>query len=499
MGVLIKLKWNGKVFKDIDVNPNEGALALKNHIKTLTNVPVDRQKVMCSKLWKGTLKDDFDLTGLKWKDGILIAMMGSAEINTAQPPAKEMIFVEDLSVKEKQEVAASDPPGLSNLGNTCYMNSTIQCLRKIPELRASLESSPLSIASSSNAEKMVYALNQLYKQMDNNDDYITPSQFVQLMRLTFPQFAQQGPKGGFAQQDADEFLSELLRVLSNSLTRPGSSYSFGDQKDAINALFGIELSEKVKCIESEDEPVREKYSKEKRLQCTINQDTLTLEQGMKVNLESELEMHSEILNRNALFKTTRRVSKLPKYLIVHENRFFWKRTPDSRDHQGVNCKILRSVKFGQDLDVFDLCDEKLQNIMKGPRDRHLQSKTDSKKTNEDNDASKDVEMSEEDAELQAALKMSMEDESSSGTSESIGIGFPDNFRGIYELFGIVTHKGRAADSGHYIGWTKNENKKDEWVCFDDETASFCKTEDIMNLSGGGDRDMTYLLFFRAKE
>lgn len=30
------------------------------------------------------------------------------------------------------------PKGLINLGNTCYMNATVQCLRTVPELRNAL-------------------------------------------------------------------------------------------------------------------------------------------------------------------------------------------------------------------------------------------------------------------------------------------------------------------------------------------------------------------------
>lgn len=38
--------------------------------------------------------------------------------------------------------------------------------------------------------------------------------------------------------------------------------------------------------------------------------------------------------------------------------------------------------------------------------------------------------------------------------------------GKYELVGLVTHKGRTADSGHYVAWVKQADGK--WVCFDDD-------------------------------
>lgn len=35
--------------------------------------------------------------------------------------------------------------------------------------------------------------------------------------------------------------------------------------------------------------------------------------------------------------------------------------------------------------------------------------------------------------------------------------------GMYELVACVTHKGRSADSGHYVGWTKKLNGSEEKV------------------------------------
>lgn len=35
-------------------------------------------------------------------------------------------------------------------------------------------------------------------------------------------------------------------------------------------------------------------------------------------------------------------------------------------------------------------------------------------------------------------------------------------------------------------------------CFNDDVVSPCKTEHVMTLKGGGDSDMAYLAFYRAK-
>lgn len=69
--------------------------------------------------------------------------------------------------------------------------------------------------------------------------------------------------------------------------------------------------------------------------------------------------------------------------------------------------------------------------------------------------------------------------------------------GLYELIGVVTHKGRSADGGHYVGWV--HARGDEWFECDDDFVSVVKTDDILNLAGGGDHHTAYLCFYRKLE
>merc|ERR1719498_1040331 len=103
-----------------------------------------------------------------------------------------------------------------------------------------------------------------------------------------------------------------------------------------------------------------------------------------------------------------------------------------------------------------------------------------------------------DDELQKALKMSMEAQGAADAEavDTVGPGIPPDFQGNYELFGLVTHKGRLADGGHYMGWVRQDG--DDWLLFDDDEVTPCKTEHVMPLKGGGDSDMAYLAFYRIK-
>jgi ubiquitin carboxyl-terminal hydrolase 14 len=61
---------------------------------------------------------------------------------------------------------------------------------------------------------------------------------------------------------------------------------------------------------------------------------------------------------------------------------------------------------------------------------------------------------------------------------------------------VLTHKGRSADSGHYVSWVRQDSDG-AWVLFDDDELVVKKEEDVLALCGGGDWHMAYLLLYRA--
>ena len=499
--VAIIVKWGKQQF-DVELDTSESVETFKAQLFALTSVPIERQKIMGVK--GGQLKDNANWDALGIKPGQKLMLMGTAEV-LAEPPEKATVFAEDLPPEEVAAAEATNPPGLANLGNTCYLNSSLQCMRAIPEIGTSLQkfvgggggSGPAGPAS-----ETIAALKDLNSELDrsNSAKEVKPFNFVARFRQAFPMFAQQAEGGrGFMQQDAEECWSTLVSAMAQCMQLPEGDGS-SDLPSApgpvlprmqelrgnlADKLFGIELESTYKCVESDaEEPYTQRESK-RTIGCYISDKTAHLYNAIETALDEHVEKTSPTLGREAQYEKKSRIARLPPYLAVHFVRFAYRKDTEKR------AKILRTVTFPPVLDIRNLCTAKLTAAVSAhcstlEKDIGIVPVSDAMKA----------------AAPAAAPAAAGESSAAPMEVEPVdvslveGAGY-DNKTARYELFGVITHQGRTAEGGHYVAWVKKDHKT--WLVFDDETVAEFPADRIKELHGGGDWHMAYMCFYRKMD
>eukprot|EP01088_Endostelium_zonatum_P003525 TRINITY_DN14733_c0_g1_i2.p1 TRINITY_DN14733_c0_g1~~TRINITY_DN14733_c0_g1_i2.p1 ORF type:complete len:480 (-),score=142.85 TRINITY_DN14733_c0_g1_i2:32-1402(-) len=454
MSIPIALKW-GKNKYDVLVNPQDNAAVFKSQVWTLTGVPPDRQKYPGIKSAKGgKLDDSVNMGSLNFAPNANIMLMGTAGPLPTEPV--KVTFLEDLAPSQT-EVISPYTPGLTNLGNTCYLNSALQILRTSPSLsllRPPSRNSPITGPLSS-------LLTDLSRPSSNP---ITPLGMVASWRNTFPQFAEK-QSDHFLQQDAEEAWTTLTREVSKDFPK------------VLDAFRGTIKQ----TITNNEEPTEVNVGHEEMLKLTCHCDKQTefLTDGLKKEMKGELEKHSSQLGRTCVWSIDKQIEQLPWLLCVQFVRFEWRKDNNKKT------KITKSIDFPTVLDLMDLCTPELKAKIKPVQDKYRVSQE--KKRDEEKKRKK----GEEEGRMEEDVKGEEED-------GDLKVDEGRNKSGMYELYGILSHKGRSADGGHYVSWVKREDGKG-WLCYDDEDVIECSEDKIRDLTGRGGADwhIAYLLFYKS--
>lgn len=451
----VKVKW-GKELLELTVDPHGTLGDFREALYRATLVPAERQKILGIKL--GPLSDGAKLSDLGVSGGKTLMLLGTpAEPpkSTAQPAADETAPTAATSAVTAPPREEKLPVGIMNIGNTCYMNAALQMLRLVPELRELLRSS--------SSDTLLSALHQLYTTMDTSNDAVTPLMFLNALITHNPTFGEVDEQQRPMQHDAQEALNTILqRINSNA----GESHK---------RLFSGTLKQTTTCKEDPEDTPTVRELPFVMLSCNISTEVQMLEAGLDAVFNETVTFHSERLAREALYSRTCRISVLPEYLFVHLVRFSW------RTDTQAKAKILKPISFPIVLDVFTLCTDELKERLKEEREAVMARREE------------EIERRRERGRNAARQAVEKTEEATTTTDPTGALG---NTSAYYELCGVISHKGRSADGGHYVFWGRSGS---QWMVCDDKHVAVVREEDVMRLRGVGEAHIAYVLMYRSRD
>ena len=338
-------------------------------------------------------------------------------------------------------------PGLLNHGNTCYLNSVLQCLTYCPILANYLLSQEHSKKCQIVGFCAFCSLERHVVRMLTNSskgEAVAPKDLVRHVRNLAKHF-----KSG-RQEDSHEFLRYLLDGLQKTCLRmsPVKVDQRVAETTAVHRIFGSHLRSQIRC--SECNFCSNTYDATLDLPLDISKaDSLSKALGRFTRREVlDGENQYRCGKCNTLVDASKQLTlhTLPKLLTVEFMRF----GAVSGGFGSGTAKIRKQVEFPAEIDLRPYTSEVADGESK---------KKKKKKKKKERQKKQAIVLSE-------------------GRSGAPGA--------MYSLCGVVVHSGHSSHSGHYVAFVRGSNQA--WYEMDDEEVRQVKRNTVL-------KQQAYILFY----
>lgn len=477
MAISATIKW-GKEVLQVEVDPSDSLNSLKSKIQERTRVPAEKQKLLGLKPGSA----DNSLSSLGFVPTKHLLLIGAPE-GTVIPTAVSSVENAGSKKSGNQQQTSLELNGITNIGNTCYLSSALQLIRSIPEVKDFLQ----GYQGDSQLLKEIGAL--LHRLSEKTSESTAPITLLREFQAKFPQFAAVDESYRPMQQDAHEALNSLLQEISPALPSSLQYLFSGELHQILNTSLSSPASddtaEHATSVPQVDESTtstttssttetKENVAPFTILSCNLSGEVQGIEAALDKVFNEEFSTDSEPSQQEKKYSRVSRIAKAPEYLLIHLVRFSW------RTDVNKKAKILKPISFPVTLDIDRFVTPELRDSQKPIRQAIR--------------ARQDAEM---ERRKRSRLHSTTEEAPSTDASEVDPVPATlQNESGYYELCGVISHKGRSADGGHYIYWGKRGGR---WIVYDDTHAAEVSEEDVLRLRGIGESHIAYVLLYRSRD
>ena len=171
----------------------------------------------------------------------------------------ELIPSHKLYQEESDQTFYSKPVGLVNIGNTCYFNSIMQCIKVFPELYSAFESDLQLISNQDGVTKKVTMLLRFMMEKERSDILEDGCRtLISKLQERFPQKYNLG-----LQNDPTEFFTDMLMMINQEFewSQDMVYQSFNTLSETVNFQENFFKSQSTKLITSYLKTERQMHSK----------------------------------------------------------------------------------------------------------------------------------------------------------------------------------------------------------------------------------------------